>query len=480
MPTTNTNRKILDLKRWEFCAPAPQNTGAGQFVISSRHFRQQQLLVASNTVAQLYNPSEDGWINVPSPALGGTFGAGVCGTAAAFSTGTATGASSLTATAGTTTSITTNQLLARDLRGYSVHFVGGTNAGRVKTIASNTIGTNAVIAFTDAEAVAFDATSQYRLMAPTFFVLGAGTVGSTSFRRYDFATNTWVALSNTGLPASWGTDGKMLTTPSWIDSGFKSFATGTATAGTSTTLTNSEKAWTANQWTNSQIRITAGTGAGQIRTVASNTATAITVSAAWTVTPDATSQYSLEGNDDFLYLMGNNAVTLYRYSISGNSWTTISPFGIRTAAPSTGMSGHWIHSVSTAEWTSENAIQNGRYIYSLRAGGAATTVFDRYDIATGGWTQVPLVPGAETLTTGTKYVYSGDYLYIQKDATGRWLRWDLAQGAMDGWSTMLYPNSTAVVGDTAFDVTYRDGATEISYIYMILNTSNVMLRQMVI
>jgi len=23
MPTTNGNRKILDLKRWEFCTPAP-------------------------------------------------------------------------------------------------------------------------------------------------------------------------------------------------------------------------------------------------------------------------------------------------------------------------------------------------------------------------------------------------------------------------------------------------------------------------
>jgi hypothetical protein len=480
MPTTNTNRKILDLKRWEFCAPAPQATAAGHFIVSSRHYRQQQLLVASNAVAQLYDPSEDGWVNVTSPSLGGTFGAGGCGTAASFSTGSNTATAFLTATAGTTTSITTNQQIARDLRGYGIQFVGGTNAGKTKTIASNTIGANAIFTFADAESVAFDSSSQYRLVTPNFFVLNAGTLAFGNFKRYDFATNLWVGLSVTGLPASWGTDGKLIATPSWFDTGFKSFATGTATSGSSTTLTNSAKAWTANQWTNSQIRITAGTGAGQIRTVASNTATAITVSAAWTVTPDATSQYSLEGNDDFLYLMGNNAVTLYRYSISGNSWTTISPSGVRPAAPGAGMSGHWIHSASTAAWTSENAIQNGRYIYSLRAGGAATLVFDRYDIATNGWVQIPLAPGAETLNAGTKYVYSGDYIYIQKDATGRWLRWNVTQGAMDGWSTMLYPNSTAVVGDTAFDVTYRDGATEISYIYMILNTSNVMLRQMVI
>jgi hypothetical protein len=45
---------------------------------------------------------------------------------------------------------------------------------------------------------------------------------------------------------------------------------------------------------------------------------------------------------------------------------------------------------------------------------------------------------------------------------------------------MLYTQGTAVLGDTSFDVTYKDGTTEIVYVYMILNTSAVMLRQMVI
>ena len=80
MPISNGNRKILDLKRWEFCTPAPAATAAGHFIVSSRHYRQQQLLVQSNTAAFLYNPAEDGWVQVPSPALVGTFGAGACGT----------------------------------------------------------------------------------------------------------------------------------------------------------------------------------------------------------------------------------------------------------------------------------------------------------------------------------------------------------------------------------------------------------------
>ena len=87
MPISNGNRKILDLKRWEFCTPAPAATATGHFIVSSRHYRQQQLLIQSNTAAFLYNPAEDGWIQIPSPALAGTFGAGACGTAGAFSTG---------------------------------------------------------------------------------------------------------------------------------------------------------------------------------------------------------------------------------------------------------------------------------------------------------------------------------------------------------------------------------------------------------
>lgn len=478
MATTNGNRKILDVKRWEWMTPAPVATGAAMFIASSRHYRQQQLYVTSNTAAYLYSPLEDGWVQVPSPALAGTFGAGASGVAGSFSTGTTVAASSLTATAGTTTSITTNQTLARDLRGYSVYFVAGTNAGKLKTIASNTIGANAVITFTDAESTAFDATSVYRLKTPVWYVVGAGTLASGSFKKYDFATNTWTTLVNTGLPATIGTDGRLLSTPAWIDTGFKSFATGTATAGGASTLTNSAKNWTTNQWTNYQIRITAGTGIGQIRTVASNTATVITVGAAWTTTPDSTSQYSLEGNDDFLYYMGNNAVTLYRYSISGNTWSTLSPAVARGAAPTTGMSGHWIWGATEADWTAENTIQNGRYIYSFRGGAGA--LLDRYDIAGNTWSAVSYAPATETFTTGTKYAYNGDYLYIQKEATGRWFRYDFPRSAMDGWGAAITPGGAAVLGDTVFDVTYRDGATEIVYVHALLNTSTLHQRQMVI
>ena len=474
MPTTNGNRKILDLKRWEFCAQLPAATVAGSFISSSRHFRQQQLYVRAQNESYIYNPAEDGWVTLPAAGLAGAVGAGTCGVAAAFSVGTATAAASLTATGGTTSTIVTNQTLARDLRGYKVHILAGPNAGAVLDIVSNTVAANATITVAT-QASAFTASTVYRLLTPTWYVGVNGSTAAASFRKYDYATNTWTTLAN--MPIAFGTDAKLVATPSIVDGMFKSFATGTATSATTTTLTQTGKTWTASQWINAQVRITAGTGAGQIRTITANTADTLTV-ATWTTTPDATSQYAIEGNDDFLYLLGNNAVTLYRYSISANTWSTLTPGAARAAAPGAGMSAHWVHSAEGTDWNNESAIINGRWIYSLQ--GAATGALHRYDIAGNTWQTVTYSPSSETFTTGSKYALHNGLLYIQKDATGRWFALDFVRSELFPWGTMLYPQGTAIVGDTAFDVIYKDGATDIYYVYMALNSSTIQLRQQVV
>jgi len=70
--------------------------------------------------------------------------------------------------------------------------------------------------------------------------------------------------------------------------------TGTSTgSNTSTTLNDTGKSWTINEWTDYCLIITSGTNAGEMRKIVSNTATELTVDAAWTVTPDATSGYAI-------------------------------------------------------------------------------------------------------------------------------------------------------------------------------------------
>ena len=75
------------------------------------------------------------------------------------------------------------------------------------------------------------------------------------------------------------------------------FYSGTATAGGSTTLTDSGQTWTVNGLAGCAVKLTSGTGAHQARVVVSNTATALTVDRAWTTTPDATSVYTVLATD---------------------------------------------------------------------------------------------------------------------------------------------------------------------------------------
>lgn len=472
MTTTNGLRPILDLKRFEMATPAPAASVAGAHIISSRHNRQQQLYMNGVSAIYLYSPSQDGWVQVPNSGLSPALAAGGGGCATGVGpTGTAT--------SGTTTTIVTNLTLARDLRGYSVNITAGPNAGETREIASNTIGANATITVASAFGTGITSSSVFRLLTPRWHVITGGTLVAASHRYYDFALNAWSGnLSITNLPATLGTDCKLISTPSWMGDDYLVFGSGTATAGGASTLTDSGKNWTTNQWANSQVRITAGTGAGQIRTIASNTATALTTSAAWTTQPDATSVYSIEGNDDFLYYIGNNAVTLYRYSISGNAWSVLTPGVARAAAPGAGMSGHWIYGETDPAWNLETNILNGRYIYSFRGAGGA--LLDRYDIALNSWANVPYAPQTETFTTGTKWNYNGDYIYAQKEATGRFFRYNIATSEMDGFTSLQYTQGAAVVGDTMFDIQYKDGATTINWIYFLLNTSAVMTRIMII
>jgi len=467
MATTINLKKILDRKTWEICAPTPNNTASGTCIIRSNHIKQQYLYVASSTVHHIYQPEEDSWIQIPSGALGGTFGSGTCGAASSIGpTGTAT--------AGTSATITTNLTIQRNLSGFKIHLTGGPGGGDVRTIISNTVGTNSVITVGAPFSSNPTTGTTYRLITPRFFVWNAGTMSATSFRYYDYATNAWTSLSVTGAPASFGTDGKLISTPSFIGNDFTTFATGTATAGGATTLTNSAKNWTTNQWTNYQLRIVSGTGAGQIRTITSNTSTQLTV-ATWTTNPSTDSVYAIEGNDDFLYLMGNNAVTLFRYSITNNTWSTLSPTAARTVAPGTGASADWVYEDTDSSFTTEDAIINGRRIYSFR--GGATATLDYYDIALNTWVStLTYAPATETFTTGSRFVYIKDFIYIQKDATNRWFRYDITNQNMEPWSTFFYPQGTATIGDTSFYTYYTDGGTTLYFIHQILSNTNVNLR----
>lgn len=70
----------------------------------------------------------------------------------------------------------------------------------------------------------------------------------------------------------------------------------TVVSATSNTLTAATGLFgSVNAWVSCVVTITGGTGAGQVRRVLSNTITVLTLRSNWSVTPDATSTFTLEG-----------------------------------------------------------------------------------------------------------------------------------------------------------------------------------------
>lgn len=490
MTLTVNLRKMLHRKSPEYCTANPAgNTVAGAFIIadksSSMPSNDGVVYVGGASAIWQYNADEDAWLQAPNSGIAGIFGAGACGALhPVFAPG---GSDRSTATAGTTTTLTTSLTLARDLGGFAIRVIGGTGIGYIGTISRSTVGSNAVVTVSPASGVAFDNTTVFQILSGSvwFFNPGSGAVG---FSVYDRATNAWTARSVTSLPTTWATDGKLIATPDMPSGSLGTgFVNSTATSGGATTLTDSTKTWPLNGWTNYQVRIISGAGAGQFRTIASNTATALTVSSAWTVNPDATSVYRIEGNSDYLYLLGNGAATMYRYSRSTNTWTTLSPGTARAASPGAGFTANWIDDADDTRWAGETypthsgsmLCQNGRYIYSLRGGGS--NVLDVYDIAANTWiSNLAYGMQNETFTSGSCAVDLGGFIYIQKEATGRIYKFDVAKNYITPFTYNPVPQGVAVVCDKMFMTTYKEGASKVNYLYTLGNTRSELTRWVII
>lgn len=396
-----------------------------------------------------------------------------------------------TASAGSSTTLTTTTTINRDLTGMGlkVRFTGGTGAGQEVTIASNTRGANSVLTLTGVT-VTPDNTTTYQLLTGRFWVYVQGNVGSINHTGYyDFAADAWTAKTVTGpVAGAWGANGYLETTcgSKWSSNGV---ASGTATSGGATTLTNSGKSWASNQWTYYQVRLTGGTGAGQIRTVLSNTGTALTVNAAWGTNPDATSTYVIEGNDDWFFLTGNSAITLYRYAINGiaslsndaqatgDTWVTMAPAGVRTLTLTTGSFLHYATANTSANFTNESAILNGRRLYSA-VGSSSQSTIDYYDIPTRTWTngatygfQPPPSLGPFSQGNAVANTADGVWVFFGTGTLNRFNKFDPGPNMFSGGPMLPIIEASTPVADLAWISRFTDGGSSVDYFYKIRHGS---------
>jgi hypothetical protein len=177
--------------------------------------------------------------------------------------------------------------------------------------------------------------------------------------------------SNTGTTLTWSSAGTAPdTTSRYLILGFDA---GVATAGASTTITDSSKAWATNRWTNYVVRILHGTGIGQTRIIASNTATVLTVQQAWTTTPDSTSVFSIQANPDTLYLVGggNAAILMHNMDSQVATFGRQIDWGIARGASAT-VGGHQPVAIASATWAANVATVTTAHPHQFRVGDSVT------------------------------------------------------------------------------------------------------------
>ena len=206
-----------------------------------------------------------------------------------------------------------------------------------------------------------------------------------------------------------------------------SFGTNT-TGGSTTVITDTAKNWVVNGLAGKRVKITGGVNAGLEVSIASNTATALTVSA---ITSDTT---------DMTYCIVSPAVKASSITLQ------------------------WMYNTSKQ--------QKGRYMISPRGN---SPYWDIFDICRGTWDfQTFLTPQTEILVPGTMYAYDGgDRLYFTIGATGKVQCLDLSNGVISGSGMTPYAQGAALVGNKMEIVSTADG---LDYIYIMRHTGAEMWR----
>lgn len=476
MAEAQNNVATLNRKEWQTMCPLPVASAIGTVMIFSKNGANNiAMLIQSATAQYLYHHDEDMFIQVPSGAFAGTWVAGVSGVYHPWSR-------TYTATGGSTTTVTVSAAsfnINGFARGAVIEFLSGTagNIGTRSTITEilNNAGSG-TITLTLADTVTSVANNDtFRLNTGRFFVMSSGTLASGSFKSFDVGTLAWETKAFATGGTTNATDSRLIVPYTRVDI----FDTGTATSGSSTTLVDSGAAWTTDQWINYQVRITAGTGKGQVRVITANNGTTLTIGSGATL--DNTSVYAIEGDENAIYYMGNGAVTLYKYSISGDAWSTVSVTAARASAPIAGMTADWVGVTGDSGWANPDACLDGRYIYSMRP---TSGILDRYDIASRAWvatTGVTYLPTV-TLANGSGSVWDGRYIYFMVQGTAaipvRIYKYNIRGNYMEPFNEDWYLGGAAVVGNKIW-VKDLSSTGAIKWVYYISGTSLVMRRIMI-
>lgn len=516
-------KPLLDLPEWEVLGNAYRadglavTAGAGACLIDDKRLSSLTkapniwLLNATTQFLQ-YNKRTNGWLQLASPALAGTFGTGAGGVFAPSQGPRGTIAAGATTTSFTLSAVLPNSatVQANQLKGLTVRVIGNNAAGSGKTeekiILGNTAGTTPTINLESALSFTPGTGAAYEILSGRAFLMSAGVLAANIFKYFDVATTAYntSAIATTNMPATIGTDSILLSldelhTPitgyngaviNGETGGY--FGSLTATASTATTLTgqaaSGDATVAANEFRNFQIRIIEDTGTptavGQRRRITSHTAGASPVYTvpAWTVTPSATAKYYIENNNDIIMWSSANTST-YRFDPVALAWDTTT-YAARPAATSNGLTA-W-HPFNRS-YDANKRVNYGT-IFAPRGGG--TNIIDMLDITaatTGTWTGDIAYDnkGLTLFNTGGCSAYEGvsNKTIIRPIGTANigslMYSFDNDTISLRSYYQAPYLNSTAVNGEKLSTGMFFDGTDKKGFVYFMPDSQAVLLRSLV-
>lgn len=483
MPTTLNFKNIIDVPMWRPAANSIAAAGAGACTAFDPREKLRNPYMwhfTAATVLSAHHAMNDEWIQLASPGMAGTFGAGACavfhgaGPSGNINSGSTTTkvvlSTALPATVGP------NQLANRgDGKGFYVRIVGKA-AGKTETrfVVGNTGGTAPTITLDSALSFTPALNDTYEFLSGRVFLLSAGVLAAGIFKYYDVLTNSYSGnLATTNLPATIGTDSSMVAlceqfTP-WNKDGEQGYlGQMTATASTTTTLTGTaagaDAAVLGNEYARCQIRIVQDTttpaAVGQRRVITSHTAgpSPVYTVPTWTTQPSSSAQFVIENDNDKIILFSSASASTYNYNITANTWDTTT-WAARGSAVGAGVTSCLAYGITP------DADKNARptTIYSFRGGG--NSAIDALDITTNTWTNaIAYGNSGAGFTTGSCSMYdantnNGQYMYVNQSGTQRMYRFDVKNRVLEPWCYMPFSQGGAVVGERMGQALFSDDFT---------------------
>lgn len=168
-----------------------------------------------------------------------------------------------------------------------------------------------------------DASSIYQIMTGGIWLItSAASTPFAAFQYYDILLDSWFTKTPCGpmhFAAALGTDFAIDITG---EAGGVFISGVTASSAAAKTLVQSGATYEYDRYTNYQLRIVSGTGIGQRRRIAANSADTFYVEKKWDITPDNTSGYAIYGDTDKIWLAGNGSAAMYQYSVEHDLWAS--------------------------------------------------------------------------------------------------------------------------------------------------------------